>query len=280
MWRSLLFIPVLEERFIAKAAERGADAVILDLEASIADERKAEARSALKDAVARLAPLTNVTVRINPLWLEAIRDLEAATVEGVSTLHLARCESAGQVAAIDGILSELEAERNLPGGAIKLIAMLESPSAVMQAAAIAQASSRMAGLTLGVEDYATEMGVQTSEALLRAAGFDVIQAARAAGIAPLVVPASMADFRDTAALHSAAQYARSLGSCGGYAVHPSQVAVLNEVFSPSPEELAWASRVLAAGQEAARSAKGVFQVDGQMIDLPLIKRAKRIVDGR
>jgi citrate lyase subunit beta/citryl-CoA lyase len=276
MWRSLLFIPVLEDRFVAKAAERGAEAIILDLEASVADDRKAEARKALAGVVQQLAPKVEVTVRINPLWLEAIRDLEACVIEGVTTLHLARCESAAQVAAIDAILSELEAERNLPPGGIKLIAMLESPVAVLQAEKIAKASSRMRALTLGVEDYATEMGTQASDTLLRPAGFDVIQAARAANISPLVVPSSMADFRDTDALRSAAQYARSLGSSGGYAVHPAQVAVLNEVFSPTQAELDWAHQVLKAAEEATRSGIAVFKVNGQMIDLPLITRAQRI----
>ena len=277
MWRSLLFIPVLEERFVAKAADRGSDAIILDLEASIADARKAEARAALPAAVARLAPKVEVTVRINPLWLEAIRDLEACVVEGVTTLHLALCESAEQVGAIDGILSELEAERGLPVGGIKLIAMLESPGSVLRAESIARASSRMAGLTLGVEDYATAMGTSANDTLLRPAGAQVIQAARAAGVEPLVVPSSMADFRDFEALADAAGYARKLGASGGYAVHPGQVEVLNRVFRPTSEEIDWATRVLTAAAEAETAGQGVFQVDGQMIDLPLVTRAERLM---
>ena len=277
MWRSLLFIPVLEERFVARAADRGADAVILDLEASIADTRKTEARAALPAVVARLAPKTEVTVRINPLWLEAIRDLEACTVEGVTTLHLALCEGAEQVSAIDSILSELEAERGLPVGGIKLIAMLESPGAVLRAESIARASPRMAGLTLGVEDYATAMGTSATDTLLRPAGAQVIQAARAAGVEPLVVPSSMADFRDLEALAVAADYARKLGASGGYAVHPGQVEVLNRVFMPTSAEIDWATRILAAAAEAEKAGQGVFQVDGKMIDLPLVTRAERLM---
>ncbi|MEN8832854.1 CoA ester lyase [Pacificibacter sp.] len=277
MWRSFLFIPVLEERFIAKAADRGADAVILDLEASIAADRKPEARATLPDVVARLSPQIEVTVRINPLWLEAIRDLEACVIDGVTTLHLARSESAEDVAAIDGILSELEMERGLPTGRIRFIAMLESPGAVLRAESIALASPRMAGLTLGVEDYATAMGSSASDTLLRPAGAQVIQAARAAGVEPLVVPSSMADFRDFDALESAAKYARQLGSSGGYAVHPGQVNVLNRAFTPTETEIVWATRVLAAAVEAAKAGMGVFQVDGQMIDLPLVTRAERII---
>ncbi|WP_305985440.1 CoA ester lyase [Roseibium sp. MMSF_3544] len=280
MWKSLLFVPVLEDRFVKSVPSRGASAVVLDLEASIAQDRKTEARNALAHAVKQLSPDVDVTVRINPLWLDAIRDLEASVIAGVSALHLARCNSAGDVAAIDNVVGELEVERGLAKGSIRLVAMLESPGAVLSAEKIAAASPRMVGLTLGVEDYATEMGTKTSEDLLRRAGFDVIQAARAAHISPLVVPASMADFRDLDALETAARYARSLGSSGGYAVHPAQVKVLNEVFAPTAEELDWADRVLAASEDAATSGKAVFQVAGQMIDLPLINRAKRIAANR
>ncbi|MDO6485945.1 HpcH/HpaI aldolase/citrate lyase family protein [Shimia thalassica] len=277
MWRSFLFIPVLEQRFIAKAADCHADAIILDLEASIAADRKPEARTALPDVVSRLTSQVDVTVRINPLWLDAIRDLEACVIDGVTALHLALCESAEQVAAIDGILTELERERGLPPGKIKLIAMLESPGAVLRAEGIARASPRMAGLTLGVEDYATAMGASANDVLLRPAGAQVIQAARAAGVEPLVVPSSMADFRDFEALALAADFARNLGASGGYAVHPGQVEVLNRSFTPTETEIDWATRVLAAAAEAAKAGQGVFQIDGQMIDLPLVTRAERII---
>ncbi len=280
MWRSLLFVPVLEDRLLAKAADRGADALVLDLEASIADDRKSEAREALGSVVNMLGSKAELTVRINPVWLEAMRDLEACVVEGVSAIHLARCESAGQVQAVDGLIEELEAERGLTRGAISLIALLESPQAVGEAARIAKASGRLRGLTLGVEDYATEMGVAASDEVLRPAAYQVIQAARANGVYPLVVPVSMSSFRNLDSLEEGARHARSVGSVGGYAVHPDQVTVLNRVFSATPEEIAWAERVVAAADDAQTAGKGVFTVDGNMIDLPLINRARRILDQR
>lgn len=278
MWRSLLFVPVLEERFIAKAATRGASAVVLDLEAGVALDRKEEARKALPQVVAMLAPEIEVTVRINPLWREAIRDLEACVIPDVTAIHLARCGGAEEVIAVDHILSELEAERGLAALSIRLIAMLESPKAVEDASAIALSSSRLAGLTIGVEDYATAMGVEANTALLRAAAFQVIQAAKTAGMEAIVVPTSMADFRDLEALEDAALYARSLGSTGGYAVHPSQVELLNRVFAPTDAELDWARRVVSAAKTAEEDGEGVFQLDGQMIDLPVVTRARRILE--
>lgn len=277
MWRSLLFIPVLEERFVARAAERGAGALVLDLEASIAPDRKDEARRALPLVVERLSPLAKVTVRINPLWLDAIRDLEACVMPGVTALHLARCETPEQVRAIDGIVTELEAERGLAAGSIRFVPMLETAGAVGNARRIAEASERNAGLTLGVEDYATSMGAEATTDLLRPAAYQVIQAARGVNLFPFVVPASMADFQDLEALESAARFARSLGSAGGYAVHPAQVGVLNQVFAPTDAELDWAKRILVAAEEAAKSGNGVCVVDGQMIDLPLITRAEQTI---
>jgi len=277
MWRSLLFVPVLEEPFIAKAANSGADAVVLDLEASIADARKADARAALPEAVALLASEIDVTVRINPLWLEAIRDLEACMCEGVSAIHLARCNGPEEVIAVDRLITELERDRGLMGPTPSLIAMLESPGAVENVQAIAQASPRMAGLTLGVEDYATEMGVAANDTLLRTATFQVVQTAKAARLEPILVPASMADFRNLEALEDAAQFARNLGATGGYAVHPAQIEVLNRVFAPTETERDWARRVLAASESAKKDGKGVFLLDGQMIDLPLVTRAQQIL---
>ncbi|MBT0958412.1 CoA ester lyase [Alphaproteobacteria bacterium KMM 3653] len=277
MWRSLLFIPVLEEKFLSKAASRGADAIVLDLEASVAPGRKEEARAALPSAVSRLAPQIDVTVRINALWAQAFRDLEACVIEGVSAIHLPLCESAAQLHALSEMIGELEKERDLPPGEIRLVAMLESAEAVLNARQIAAASPRLVAMTVGVEDYATSMGVAATPEVLRPAVQQVNQAARAASVASFAVAASMSDFRDVDGLRAAASYARAIGSTGGYAVHPAQVAVLNEVFSPTDAELDWAGRVVEAAEIAARQGQGVTQVDGQMIDLPLVIRARSII---
>mgnify|MGYP001799489980 FL=1 len=277
MWRSFLFIPVLEEKFIAKAASRGADAVVLDLEASIDPARKDEAREALPDAVMRLASNVDVTVRINAVWAPAFRDLEACVIEGVSAIHLPLCENAAQVAAISAMIGELEEERGLDPGKIGLVTMLESAGAVLKASEIANASPRLVGMTVGVEDYATSMGVTATPEVLRPAVQKVNQAARAASVTSYAIAASMSDFRDVDGLRDAASYARAIGTSGGYAVHPAQVAVLNDVFSPSEAELDWAKRVVDAADTASKNGQGIFKVDGQMIDLPLVTRAKMLL---
>ena len=280
MWRSLLFIPVLEDRFIAKAAERGADAIILDLEAGVADDRKVEAREVLGFVGARLSPNVTTTVRINAQWDAASLDLDAAVIAGVSALHLALCEDPDHVRRVADRVSQLEAERGIAPGTVRLIAMLESPTALIRANEIAAASPRMAGLTLGMEDYATAMGATPNADLLRPACYQITQAARAAGIAPLAVPASMANFRDSEEMENAAGWARRIGAVGGYAVHPVQVEILNRVFAPSEEEIAWAHRVIEAAAKAKRDGAGVFTVDGRMVDLPIITRARDIIGGQ
>ena len=280
MWRSFLFVPTLEERFVAKAASRGADAIILDLEASIAPERKDEAREALPKAVERLAREVDVTVRINPLWMPAILDLEACVIPGVSAVHMALCENAEHVRVVDAIIRELEEERGLTVGGIKLIAMIESADALLQAPQIAAASPRLVGVTLGVEDFATSMGVQATPDVLRPATFQLNQAAKSRGLSSFAVPASMSDFADTSALERQAQYARTIGTSGGYAVHPAQVEVLNTVFSPTVEETAWARKVMDAAKNAEAQGLGVFKVDGQMIDKPLVERAAAVLRPR
>ncbi|WP_305972348.1 MULTISPECIES: CoA ester lyase [unclassified Mameliella] len=277
MWRSLLFVPVLEEKFLAKAASRGADAIVLDLEASVDPARKDEARAALPGAVSRLASQVAVTVRINALWAQAFRDLEASVIEGVSAIHLPLCESAAQVRAVCAMIGELEQERGLPQGQIRLVTLLESAGAVLNAPQIATASPRLVAMTVGVEDYATSMGVAATPDVLKPAVQQVNQAARAASVASLSIATSMSDFRDIDGLRAAATYARAIGSTGGYAVHPAQVAVLNEVFSPTAAELDWARRVVEAAEIAARQGQGITQVDGRMIDLPLVSRARSII---
>jgi len=256
------------------------DAIILDLEASIAPERKDEAREALPKAVERLAGEVDVTVRINPLWMPAILDLEACVIPGVSAVHLALCENAEHVRAVDAIIRELEEMRGLAVGGIKLIAMIESADAMVQAPQIAAASPRLVGMTLGVEDFATSMGVQATPDVLRPAAFQLNQAAKSRGLYSYAVPASMSDFAGTSALERQAHYARTIGTSGGYAVHPAQVEVLNAVFSPTVEETAWARKVMDAAKNAEAQGLGVFKVDGQMIDKPLVERATALLRPR
>ena len=262
MWRSLLFMPVLEERFLAKAAERGADAVVLDLEASIVAARKDEARAALAPAVERLhAAGQDVLVRINMPWRPALKDLEFAVRPGVGALALPGCESAEHVLAVDACVGELEAERG-----------------VRDADAILRATGRIACVGFGIEDYLAILGAPPSVDLQTTTGLAVAEAARAAGVVPLIVPETLGNLEDLDAFEAAAERGRRMGSEGGFAAHPGQVAHLNKVFTPSDEEVAIAERIVDAAREAERAGLGAVRHEGGMIDGPIIVRSERLLE--
>ncbi len=279
MWRSLLFMPVLEERFLAKAAERGADAIVLDLEASIAAARKDEARAVLAPAVERLhAAGQDVLVRINMPWRPALKDLEYAVRPGVAALALPGCASAAQVVAVDACIGELEAERNLPRGGIRLVPLIESARGVRDADGILRASDRIAAVGFGIEDYLADMAARPSIELQTMTGLAVAEAARGAGVVPLIVPETLGNLEDLDAFEAAAERGRRMGSEGGFAAHPGQVERLNRVFTPSGEEVATAERIVAAAREAERAGLGVVRLGDGFIDGPIIVRAERLLD--
>ena len=281
MWRSILFIPVLQERFLAKAAERGADAIVLDLEASIAADRKGEARDALPTAIDRLtAQGQDVLVRINVLWRPALADLDVAARAGVKAILLPCCADAAEIQAVDAVLSELEVEAGLPAGGIGLIPMIETAKGVVGAPAIASAAPRITALTFGIEDYLADMEASGDPELLAMTALSVAEAARAAGKLPMVVPESLANMSDLETFEAAARRGRAMGSVGGFAAHPNQVLVLNRVFSSSPEEIDWAERVVAAADKAEEDGVGAVCLDGRMFDLPIVLRARRLLAQR
>ena len=210
MWRSLLFIPTLSEAFLAKAHQRGADGIILDLEDSIPPTRKQDARQCLADAVNRLRqhPI-DVLVRINAPWRLAVRDLEAAVMLGVSAIIAPKVAGPDHVEALAETLAELEAERGITDR-IGLIGLLETPRAVLHAEAIAK-STRMRGLVLGGEDFALAMGAPPTVDLLKQPCQHVALAAKAAGCAALGYPGSIAEFQDLAAFRGYAGMGAALG---------------------------------------------------------------------
>ena len=147
----------------------------------------------------------------------------------------------------------------------------------MNAPAIAAAAPRVMALSFGVEDYLADMEAAEDADLLTATARTVAHAARAAGKVPMVVPQSLANLQDLAAFQAAAERGRAIGSVGGFAVHPGQVAVLNRVFSPTQAELDWAHRVVHAATEAEARGLGAVTLDGRMIDLPIVLRARKLI---
>ncbi|TIV09955.1 MAG: CoA ester lyase [Mesorhizobium sp.] len=277
-WRSLLFVPAHLPKFVDKANTRGADALVLDLEDAVPWVSKAEARSSLAGSITRLRQQgASVLVRVNNGLRALSADLDAAIVDGVEAVVLPKVESAEWIVAIAEEMLTLEQERGLPPGEVRLVVQIETPTALPRLHAIASAHPRLVAMALGPEDFSASVGGQPIPDLLLAPSLAVLFAARAGGLLPLGFIGSIGEFADLPRFRDTARQARKLGFAGAFAIHPAQVAILNEEFAPPAHELEWARRVVAA-EEAARSQQlGAFTVDGKMVDRPVILRARALL---
>ncbi|WP_032918495.1 HpcH/HpaI aldolase/citrate lyase family protein [Mesorhizobium erdmanii] len=277
-WRSLLFVPAHVSRFVENAHDRGADGIILDLEDSVPQDRKSEARLQLPESVTKVGRRgASVLVRVNRGMRALAADLDAAVMAGVDALLLPKVDSAEWVSEVANVVTELEQERNLALGSMRFLAQIETPGALQRLAAIASASPRMVAMALGPEDFSAAVGAAPEFDLLLAPNLAVLFAARAAGLLPLGFIGSIGEFSDTRKFRENAMHARRLGFAGALAIHPAQLAILNEAFSPGTEELDWACRVVAAQKDAARRGLCAFAIDGKMIDPPVVRRAHEIL---
>ncbi|MEQ8398226.1 CoA ester lyase [Thalassobaculum sp.] len=281
LWRSLLYVPATAERFVAKAAERGADGIVLDLEDSIPPASKSAARAALAAAVPAVgARGGEVLVRINRPWRLALPDLEASVIAGVTALCLPKVDSHHHLVEIDQVVGELEAERGLPVGRIRFCVLVETAQGIADVRSIA-AGPRVAGITAGGEDLASDLGLPEPDPDVLAPYEAAVRlAAREAGVMPLGYPGSIAEFSDLDLFRRAAEAGRRAGSEGGMAIHPAQVPVLNAAFAPSAEEIAHAEGLLAAFEKALSDGLGAVAYQGKMIDKPIVERAQRVLATR
>jgi citrate lyase subunit beta / citryl-CoA lyase len=278
VWRSMLFVPVTAQRFVDGAARRGADAIILDLEDAVAASEKDRARTLVPEAAKIVSRGgADVVVRINRPMRMTVRDLEAVIGPGVQAIAMPKAESAQHVQLVAEIIDELEAERGMPVGGTKMLAMVETASAFFHIAEIARAHPRLVALTLGAEDFATSAGILPEAEPLTMPKQTAVFAARAAGIMPMGFIGSIAEFHDLDAFRETIRRSRRFGFVGASVIHPSQVPILNEEFRPSPAEVELASRIVAAYDKALAEGVGAVTVDGKMIDVPVVDRAKLLL---
>jgi citrate lyase subunit beta/citryl-CoA lyase len=278
VWRSLLYVPTHVEKFVASAATRGADAIILDLEDSVPPDQKAYARTLVQSAAERVAQGgADVVVRINRPLALAIRDIEAAVGPGVSALSLPKVESAAHVQLLDEAVAEVEAEHGLSVGRTRFIVLIESALGLSAMLEIARSSPRVVAMTLGGEDFALDLGMEACDETLLLPKQQLIQACAAARIMPLGIIGAIAGFDDSEAYLALARRSRRFGYVGSSCIHPRQVPLLNEAFTASAEETAHAARVVEQATEADRAGRGAFAVDGKMIDAPIVARARRLL---
>jgi citrate lyase subunit beta/citryl-CoA lyase len=276
-WRSLMFVPVLAERFIAKAHTRGADALILDLEDSIIPSKKADARAAIAAAVPRVSQNgADVVVRINrPLEL-AVPDIEAAVMPGVSALMLPKVMGPEHVRLLAELVTERETQLGMEIGHTRFLVLIETTAALPHLFAIA-AEPRMAGMSVGGEDMATDMGATPSADSMYVFAMHGLAACRAAGILPMGSMGQLAKIDDLDSYRAGLKRGRELGFTTASCIHPAHVPIINEEYGASEAELDRARRLLAAFEVAKANGEGAVAFEGSMVDLPIVIRAERLL---
>lgn len=278
-WRSLFFVPVTNEKFVETAHTRGADALILDLEDSVALTRKEEARGRLGASAEKVARGgADVLVRINRPWRMAMRDVEVAIAPRIHSLVLPKVENAQHIRILSEVVGELERERGMMPGTTKFVVLVETAAAFSRMEEIAQSDPRVVAMSLGSEDFSTSCGMLPGEDGLYVPKMHMLVLARAAGIIPLGFIGSVANYQDLDGLRSAAHRARSLGFMATTCIHPGQIPIVNAAYGPTAEEVAHAQRVLEAASQAERDGVGAYVVDGKMIDFPLVHRARSLME--
>src|SRR5260370_14975818 len=233
VWRAMLFVPVTQRRFVEGAARRGADAIILDLEDSVAPSEKERARTLVAEAAEVVsAGGADVVVRLNRPVRMTVRDLEAVIGPGVLAVALPKAESAQHVQLVAEIIDELELERGIALGTTKMLAMVETASAFFHIAEIARAHPRLVALNLGAEDFATSAGILPEAEALTLPKQTAVFAARAAGIMPMGFIGSIAEFHDLAAFRETIRRSRRFRFLGAPVIPPSHSAIFDAEIRP------------------------------------------------
>jgi citrate lyase subunit beta/citryl-CoA lyase len=283
--RSLLFVPGDDAKKLGKALGSGADAIILDLEDSVAVERKEAARAATSELLSqhRHGGGPKRFVRINPLASGiALADLAAVVGARPDGIVLPKAAGAEEVRALDHYLAALEVREGTTSGAIAILPIApETAAAVFSFASYAGASSRLCGIMWGCEDLAADVGALANRGddgaslePFRLARSLCLFGAAAAGV--IAIDTVFTDFRDDAGLEREARAAALCGFAAKAAIHPAQIAAINAAFTPDAARVAWARQVVA--EFDANSAAGVVAIDGKMIDRPHLRTAQRILD--
>jgi len=281
--RSWMFVPGHRQKMIDKALAINADAIMLDIEDGVAPSEKDTARKLIGEALGReRAPKAPARfVRVNASGHERMdADLEAVLRPELDGLVLPKVETAEEVLKVESVLKMLEPEHKIARGSVRLLIAIESPRGLLNAPAIAASSPRVVGLMFGAEDYGREMGLPTKR---EGEAQDLLYARSAMAVAAAsahvqAVDGVWVDLKDTDGLNGFARQSRRLGFSGMSLIHPSQIDPINAVFSPTSEEIDYAKQVVQAFEEANARGDGSISFGGQLIDRPIVERARRALD--
>lgn len=277
--RSFLFVPADSEKKLAKARTSPADALILDLEDSVAPENRVRARGLAREYL-QAGDSSKLWVRINPVGsADFVADMAAVIAGAPAGLIVPKPDGPEALHILDAHLITLETEAGLPIGSTHLMPVAtETPTAVLSLSAYRSPPPRLAALSWGAEDLAAALGAATNRDETGAFLFihqmvraQMLLAAKAAGVA--AIETLHADFRDRDGLVRVARAAQREGFSGMLAIHPDQVEIINAAFTPSDDDVAYARRVVAA----FASGVGVARLDGKMLDRPHLTQAEKVL---
>ena len=271
---SRLYIPGNSPKLMLNAGIYGSHGIILDLEDAVAPDKKAEARILVRNALRSVDFYgTERMVRINQLP-SGLEDLNFIVEHGVQLILVPKCESAEDIKAVDERIKEISAK----GKTIYLMPIIESALGVVNAYNIASASPNVVAVAIGLEDYTASIGTQRTDEGRESfyARSAVVNAARAAGVQP--IDSVFSEFEDMELLKANAFDSKSLGFEGMGCIHPAQVKVVNEAFSPNEQEIEKAIKIVEAYEDAIAKGLGVASLGTKMIDAPVVMRAQKIVD--
>lgn len=278
--RSWMFVPGHQRRMIDKTYGLKLDVAMFDLEDGVPPGEKDTARAMMAETLA--GPSTGMLrfVRIHPAGTKAIEaDLPAVIRPGLDGLTLTKVHCPEDVSQVSAMLDEREEQAGLERGSVRLLATIESAKGLVQAAAIAASSPRLIGLMFGAEDFAMDLGMfnlrQGEAGDFLYARSALVVAAASQGLQ--AIDRVYLDIWNPAGLEGDTRLARDLGFTGKALIHPAQIEIVETVFRPTDAEVAYARRVVEAFEAAEAEGAGAVALDGQMVDLPVVERARRVL---
>jgi citrate lyase subunit beta/citryl-CoA lyase len=275
IYKSFLFVPGNQRNKIEKALSMNCDVVILDLEDAVPIDEKQKARGIVNDALKNME-WKNIKkcVRINDLnskfWLQDVIEISKNEPD---IIMIPKVKSSTDILILDRILSNIENNFNLKK--IQLIPIIETIEGLKNIYEISRSSERILGITMGIADFCAEIGCEEDERIVEYLRFQVILAASYSNIQ--AIDKAYLNIRDIEGLEKEAKMAKKLGFTGKLAIHPSQIEIINKVFTPSVQEIERARKILEAYEEAKRKGIGVISYEGMMVDEAIIKRIKKVL---
>ena len=281
--RSWLFVPGHRQKMIAKALGLDLDAAVLDLEDGVPPAEKDAARRLVSVALESSRHAPRCFVRTGSIDSGAIEaDLDAVVRPGLAGVVLPKVEHADDLRRVDALLSEREPTVGLAPGAVRLVATIESARGLIAAPAIAGAGPRLAGLLFGAEDFALDLqlpAVRQGEAGQMLYARSAVVVAAASGHLQAIDRVYL-DVADLEGLGADTNEGRQLGFTGKALIHPDQIGVVHACFDPTPEQIEHARSVVEAFDKAQAEGVGSITVDGQLVDLPIVEKARRMLESQ